>query len=151
MTDRADFIVNRNPALILASRSESPAEAELEQRELPFERSAFGRLDDAGADARDADARVGGGSGRGLPVPDQLGQKTAPVGALLVELVVAAIAVVADSGAAHQYGRPRCQLGQPSRQQIRAHDPAMADLLLLRRCPSSFGDALPSQVYDRLD
>src|SRR5712692_2514813 len=27
----------------------------------------------------------------------------------------------------------------------------MADLLLLRRCPSSFGDALPSQVYDRLD
>ncbi len=65
--DRADVVVEGDPAQVLLARADPSAEAELERQQHPVEGAAVGGEDDPGPQVHHPDPGLLGGGGGGLP------------------------------------------------------------------------------------
>ena len=146
MDDSPDHVVERNPAHVLASVPDDPADAHLEGGEHLRQRPARRAEYNAGAEVDDTDSHLPRGFCCRLPRAANFGQKARTGEALFVQDFVAAIAVVSNGGGADQdlrgRGQRRERLGQdPSPLGSADSDPGF----LLGRPPAS-GNVLSRQT-----
>jgi hypothetical protein len=149
--DRADLVLDRDPALPLPAGSELSACADLEEGELLLQRATLSGQHDAGADVRHPDAGVLGGHRCRLPSDADLGEEAAACRAGLVEDLVAPVAVEADGRTGHEDRGRLPELGQRAGQQDGALGPAAQDLELVLVGPAMVADASAGQVHDAPD
>jgi len=142
-----DLVVERDPAPVLPPRAERTGQAEPCQPEHSFHGAPVGGEDEPGARVHDAQARVLGRSGGGLPGTDHIGQETPPKPAVLGEKLVAAVTVGAHCRTAHECdGLP--EIGQRRGNSGSAIDARGKDLVLVCRGPPMIAQAGSREVND---
>ena len=112
------------------SRPPTPA---LMQRQQGSQRAAARPEHDPGAQVHDADAGLGGGRGRRLPLPHDVREERGADRLVLVEHVLAAGAVGADPRRLQQHLRAVVELGERPRQQAGGQHARRQDLALAGR------------------
>src|SRR6266536_1401715 len=149
--DGADLVVDRNPAHVLASGAHAAAEAEAERQKHAREDTALATEDDAAPRSRNADAGIGRGRRRCFPLHADAGDEIVSRRALLVERLVAAIAVVADRRGRDEYRWRTCEFRERARQQRRAVRARLEDQALACVGPPLVADAGAGKVDDTAD
>src|SRR6266536_914501 len=149
--DGADLVVDRNPAHVLASGAHAAAEAEAERQKHAREDTALATEDDAAPRSRNADAGIGRGRRRCFPLHADAGDEIVSRRALLVERLVAAIAVVADRRGRDEYRWRTCEFRERARQQRRAVRARLEDQALACVGPPLVADASAGKVDDTAD
>ena len=149
--DRADLVVEGDPGPELparpADRSGQPQPGEPEERS---QRPALGRQDDARPHEGHRGARVDRRGRGGLPGLHDVGEVATARWAGLGELLVTAVAVVADRGPRHEPHRvvPR---GDRRRNGVGAVRARREDLVLVRGRPAVVPDPGAGEVDDAVD
>src|ERR1022692_4478818 len=101
--DDVDLVVEGDPASVLRPWTHPPAQPDAEQGELLSQRASPPGKDDPGAEEDGADAGRRRGTGRLLPCAAQRGEESTASARRLGQLLVAAVAVEADSRRAYQH------------------------------------------------
>ena len=146
---RGDGVVQRHPAPPLASTADASTRAQLERRQQPGERSTVLRENDALAQVHRPEPCSPRRLGGRLPRLDDLGEEPRARHRVLVDDLVAAVAVEPGRGSADQDGTARetgCGLGNQGR---------AVDARVEHPAPNVVGpaltDALTREMDDRLD
>src|SRR6185503_11611056 len=124
-----------DPAHPLAAGAARTSESEPEREHQPGERAAPGGEHDAEPRMDDAHPLAGSGLGSRLPGARHVGQESVAGIALLVERLVAAIAVIADRRSTYEHARGRHRAPDRARDQPGPGDPALEDRRLARPGP----------------
>ena len=148
--NRADDVVQRDPAHVLPAIAQPAARPHAKGRQHFGQGSAGRTEDDAGPQAEDANAGIGGRRRGGLPLAADFGQKSFAGATGFVELFVASIAIETDGRSADPNERPRIERSQRAREQRGAFDAAVENPLLLSPRPAAGGDPFACQVDHRL-
>ena len=148
MVDGSDYVVESDPAHVLAPIPDDAADAQLERGKHFRKRPARPAKDNAGAEVDNPDSHLARGFCRRLPRAANFGQETRTGGALFSKDFVAAIAVVSNGGGANHDLRGRRQRCQRLGQDSSPLDSADSDPGLLLGSPLSSGNVLPCQVHD---
>ena len=135
--DRANHVLNVDPAHPLPTVSNLSADAHLEGRQHFAQRSTVRGQNDPGTHLDGADARMGCGLRRGLPLAANVGEKSSTGLAFLVQNFVATVTVVADRRTADEHFRLVFGSCQSFRQGGGSRDPAVADFCFLGFRPAS--------------
>ena len=151
MLDRADLVLDRDPAHVLPSVSDAAAEPELERQQQPRKHSAVLRQHDSGTNARDADAGVSRRLGGVFPRATGVREEAVARRTLLGEHFVAAVAVVPDGRRRHEHRRLLRELRERPRQQRGALRAALEHDALALGGPALIADARAGEVHDRID
>ena len=141
-----------DPAHPLRAGPEASAEADLEQRQQLGQRAGLAVEHDAGAQVHDAHAgRRRAGAVHASHASTTSARKPSPRARLLVELLVAAVAVEPDRRAGQQ--QLRAALGPPmvSASNVVVRVPRLQHLALVLVAPALVADAGAGQVDDGVD
>ena len=131
-----NVVVQRDPAHPLTTAADRPAHAQTEREQQPLQRPTVGTEHDPGAEQYDAHSRIGGGHRRRLPFARHPREEIAAQRALLVQRLVAPIAVDADRrcrSAARAADAPARRWCAP---ELRAAHATLTDRALSRRAPA---------------
>ena len=144
-------VVPFDPAHELPALSHDPSKADPEWCEHPFERPAIAAENDADPQVDDPDTGLGGGSGCRLPGLADVGQEPLTRRRGLGQLLVPAVAVVADGRRRHEHVRLRIELGDRLRDEPCAIDAALANPVFHRSAPAARGDVFSREVHDSVN
>ena len=96
MQDGADLVSDRDPAHVLAARTDATPEPETEREQQAGQHATLAAEHDAAADSRHANSRVDRRCCGPFPLRAHTGDEVVALGALLVERLVTAVAVIPD-------------------------------------------------------
>ena len=130
--------------------ADAAAEAKFKRRQHGSKRAARGTEHDARPEVGSANVGLHGRRGRFFPVLANLREETRAWRALLAQNFIAAIAVIADSGATNEHLRPVFGLRQ-SRCQVKCADDAGVSYLHLLGIAPPSDDAFAREMDDGVE
>ena len=148
VADRADLIIDVNPAHPLPAAADTRSEPQSETPKHWGQHASIAAQYQACADDGDTDSQLFRRQASRFPVPAQQGAKVLAARLILSQDVVMPISVIAYGRPADQHGRGRRATGHPLHGFFGEPDPAVAKNLLAPFGPSGADDARSREVDD---
>src|SRR5256886_12353457 len=151
MQDGADLVSDRDPAHVLAARTDATPEPETEREQQAGQHATVAPEHDAAAVSRHANPCVGRRCCRPFPLHANTGDEVVARRALLVERPVTAVAVVPDRRRRDEGRRRARQARERAREEAGALRARLEDQALARVGPPSVADAGAGEGDDAAD